>query len=69
MDHWLCDLLSRDIIVEAYPVTILQNSEMNEPGYKEKHGITQATLKSYFSNIVDEYQETLTGTKTCQKNR
>jgi putative methyltransferase len=59
----LCDLLSRDIIVEAYPVTILQNSEMNEPGYKEKHGITQVTLKSYFSNIVDEYQETLTGTK------
>jgi len=59
----LCDLLSRDIIVEAYPVTILQNSEMNEPGYKEKHGITQTTLKSYFSNIVDEYQETLTGTK------
>ena len=36
---------------------------MNEPGYKEKHGITQVTLKSYFSNIVDEYQETLTGTK------
>ena len=59
----LCDLLSRDIIVEAYPVTILQNSEMNEPEYKQKHGITQATLKSYFSNIVDEYQETLTGTK------
>ena len=59
----LCDLLSRDIIVEAYPVTILTNSEMNEPGYKEKHGITQVTLKSYFSNIVDEYQETLTGTK------
>ena len=59
----LCDLLSRDIIVEAYPVTILTNSEMNEPGYKEKHGITQVTLKSYFSNIIDEYQETLTGTK------
>ena len=36
---------------------------MNEPEYKKKHGITQATLKSYFSNIVDEYQETLTGTK------
>jgi len=59
----LCDLLSRDIIVEAYPVTILENSEMNEPEYKKKHGITQTTLKSYFSNIVDEYQETLTGTK------
>ena len=59
----LCDLLSRDIIVEAYPVTILQNSEMNDPAYKEKHGITQVTLKSYFSNIIDEYQETLTGTK------
>ena len=59
----LCDLLSRDIIVEAYPVTILQNSEMNDPEYKKKHGITQVTLKSYFSNIVDEYQETLTGTK------
>ena len=59
----LCDLLSRDIIVEAYPVTILQNSEMNDPEYKQKHGITQVTLKSYFSNIVDEYQETLTGTK------
>ena len=57
-----CDLLSRDIIVEAYPVTILENSEMNIPEYKEKHGITQATLKSYFSNIVDEWQETLTGT-------
>ena len=59
----LCDLLSRDIIVEAYPVTILENSEMNHPEYKKKHGITQATLKSYFSNVVDEYQETLTGTK------
>ena len=59
----LCDLLSRDIIVEAYPVTILQNSEMNDQAYKDEHGITQATLKSYFSNIVDEYQETLTGTK------
>jgi len=59
----LCDLLSRDIIVEAYPVTILQNSEMNDQAYKDKHGIKQATLKSYFSNIVDEYQETLTGTK------
>jgi len=59
----LCDLLSKDIIVEAYPVTILENSEMNIPEYKEKHGITQTTLKSYFSNIVDEYQETLTGTK------
>ena len=33
----LCDLLSRDIIVEAYPVTILQNSEMNEPEYKKKN--------------------------------
>jgi len=60
----LCDLLSKDIIVEAYPVTILENSEMNIPEYKEKHGITQTTLKSYFSNIVDEYQETLTGTTT-----
>jgi radical SAM superfamily enzyme YgiQ (UPF0313 family) len=59
----LCDLLSRDIIVEAYPVTILQNSEMNDQAYKDEHGITQATLKSYFSNIIDEYQETLTGTK------
>jgi len=59
----LCDLLSRDIIVEAYPVTILQNSEMNDAAYKEEHGITQVTLKSYFSNIIDEYQETLTGTK------
>jgi len=59
----LCDLLSKDIIVEAYPVTILQNSEMNDAAYKEEHGITQVTLKSYFSNIVDEYQETLTGTK------
>ena len=59
----LCDLLSRDIIVEAYPVTILQNSEMNDPEYKKKHGITQVTLRSYFSNIIDEYQETLTGTK------
>ena len=59
----LCDLLSRDIIVEAYPVTILQNSEMNDPAYKEKHGITHTSLKSYFSNIVDEYQETLTGTR------
>ena len=59
----LCDLLSKDIIVEAYPVTILQNSEMNDAAYKAEHGITQATLKSYFSNIIDEYQETLTGTK------
>ena len=59
----LCDLLSKDIIVEAYPVTILQNSEMNDAAYKEEHGITQVTLKSYFSNIIDEYQETLTGTK------
>lgn len=59
----LCDLLSRDILVEAYNVTILQNSEMNDPEYKKKHGITQVTLKSYFSNIVDEFQETLTGTK------
>mgnify|MGYP003633775521 FL=1 len=59
----LCDLLSQDIIVEAYPVSILMNSEMNDPAYKEKHGITQATLKSYFSNIIDEYQETLTGTR------
>jgi len=65
----LCDLLSRDIIVEAYPVTILTNSEMNEPGYKEKHGITQVTLKSYFSNIVDEYQETLTGTKDLPEDQ
>ena len=59
----LCDLLSKDIIVEAYPVTILQNSEMNDQAYKDEHGITQATLKSYFSNIIDEYQETLTGTR------
>ena len=58
-----CDLLSRDIIIEVYPCTILQNSEMNDPEYKKKHGITQVTEKRQFSIIVDEYQETLTGTK------
>ena len=36
---------------------------MNDPDYKEKHGITQITEKRQFSTIIDEYQETLTGTK------
>ena len=65
----LCNLLSRDIIVEAYPVTILENSEMGDPVYIEKHGITTTTLKSFFSNHVDEYQVMLTGTSTLPESQ
>jgi hypothetical protein len=65
----LCSILSRDIIVEAYPVTILENSEMGQPEYIEKHGITSTVLKSYFSNHVDEWQIMLTGTNTLPEEQ
>ena len=65
----LCNILSRDIIVEAYPVTILENSEMGQPEYIEKHGITSTVLKSYFSNHVDEWQIMLTGTNTLPEEQ
>ena len=66
-DSWkqgICQLLKDDFIVESYPLALLQNSEMNDPVYKEKYGIITKKVKSYFSNYVDEWQDMVVGTRT-----
>jgi radical SAM superfamily enzyme YgiQ (UPF0313 family) len=64
----ICQLLKDDFIVESYPLALLQNSEMNDPVYKEKYGIITKKVKSYFSNYVDEWQDMVVGTRTMPEN-
>jgi len=69
-DSWkdgVCWLLKEDFIVESYPLALLQNSEMNDPNYKEKYGLKTKVVKSYFSNIVDEWQDMVVGTRTMDE--
>jgi len=66
-DSWkagISQLLKDGFIVESFPLALLQNSEMNDPAYKEKYGIITKKVKSYFSNYVDEWQDMVVGTRT-----
>jgi len=63
----ICELLKDDFIVESYPLALLQNSEMNNPKYKEQYGIKTKTVKSYFSNYVTEWQDMVVATRTMDE--
>lgn len=63
----ICKLLKDDFIVESYPLALLQNSEMNDPEYKEKYKIKTKLVKSIFSNYVDEWQDMVVATGTMDE--
>lgn len=63
----ICWLLKENFVVESYPLALLQNSEMNDPVYKEKYGLKTQKVRSYFSNIVDEYQDMVVATRTMDE--
>ena len=63
----ICELLKDDFIVESYPLALLQNSEMNDPKYKQQYGIKTKTVKSYFSNYVTEWQDMVVATRTMDE--
>ena len=65
-DTWkdgVCRLIEDGFTVEAYPLTILPNSRMNNTDYKEKYGIKSKTIESGFSNYITETSETVIATK------
>jgi len=59
----VCELLEKNIIVEAYPLIVLDNSEMNDPEYKKKYGIKMQYTKSHFGQYVDEYNNVVIETR------
>jgi len=67
-DSWIknyCELLKYDnLYIESYPLSVLANSEMNEPEYKKKFGLQTTTVKLPFGDIVDEYEEMVVSTAT-----
>ena len=65
----ICQLLKDGFIVESYPLSMLQNSEMNDPKYKEQYGIKTKKIKSYFSNYVDEWLDMVVSTNTMSEEK
>ena len=63
----ICHLLKDGFIVESFPLSLLQNSEMNIPAYKKQYGLVTKSVKSYFSNHVDEWQDMVVGTRTMSQ--
>ena len=57
-------LLENNFIVESFPLSLLSNSEMNDPDYKVQYGIQTSRQKTHFSKYVDEFQDTVIGTNT-----
>ena len=67
-ESWIknyCSLLSYDnLYIESYPLSILPNSEMNLPSYKEEHGFKTATVKLPFKDLIAEQEEMVVETST-----
>ena len=65
----VCELLEKEIWVDAYPLSCLVNSELNDLNYKEKHGIDTKELRLPYSQHCAEFQETVISTKHISKSR
>jgi len=67
-DTWIenyCKLLKYDnLYIESYPLSVLPNSRMNEPEYREKYGLTTTTVKLPFGDVIDEYEQMVVSTNT-----
>lgn len=59
----VCELLNKGMMVETYPIVVLKNSEMNDPRYKEKFSIETKTIKSQYSDHVDEWSDVIVSTE------
>ena len=60
-----CKLLKyENLYIESYPLSVLANSEMNSPKYKEEHGLQTTRVKLPFNDYVDEYEQMVLSTKT-----
>jgi len=60
----ISQLLKDGFVVESFPLSLLKNSEMSQPVYKEKYGLETKLVNSYFSNYVDEWQDMVVSTST-----
>jgi len=70
-DTWrkgVVKLMNDNFIIEAYPLTMLPNSQMNKPAYKKQYGIKTKNIKSYYSHVVDETQDVVVATKDIDEN-
>jgi len=56
-------LMENDFMIEAFPLTLFANSEMNNKDYLQQYGIMSEPTKTYFSKFIDEYQDMVVGTE------
>lgn len=63
----VAELLRGGLIIESFPLVMLQNSEMADPDYRKQYGIKTKRIKSWFSNIVDEWQDMVVATNTMDE--
>jgi radical SAM superfamily enzyme YgiQ (UPF0313 family) len=67
-ESWIknyCSLLMYDnLYIESYPLSILPNSEMNDPNYKKKYGLKTTTVKLPFKDLIAEQEEMVVETST-----
>jgi radical SAM superfamily enzyme YgiQ (UPF0313 family) len=67
LDSWkqgIATMIEKGIMVEALPLSLLENSEMNDPAYRAKYGMITHNSELPFGSYVPEYQDVITSTST-----
>ena len=70
-DTWragVIKLMKDNFIIEAYPLSMLPNSHLSNPAYKEQYGLKTKTIKSYYSHVIDETQDVVIATKDIDES-
>ena len=67
-ESWIknyCELLKYDnLYIESYPLSVLANSEMNKPAYREKFGLKTTRVKLPFGEVIDEHEQMIVETNS-----